>query len=221
MIALMQEPMSSMSSSEDKKSANGHTAVRKATPSDAEDFAELILLSSPSLFPAIYGDEVKAIMERLYRQPGNLFSFEHTCFAERAGRKAGMMLAYDWRARQRYDWRTGWLLLRAMKMALLGKLPLMMKTERVTGKVDDGEYYISNIATYAACRATGVGTSLICEAERQAKANGAARIALDVEADNSGAIRLYHKLGFSTVSESTLRLGRGRRLRFYRMRKEL
>jgi hypothetical protein len=35
-----------------------HMELRKALPMDADDFAALVLISSPSLFPAIYGDGV-------------------------------------------------------------------------------------------------------------------------------------------------------------------
>jgi len=36
-----------------------HMELRKALPMDADDFAALVLISSPSLFPAIYGDGVR------------------------------------------------------------------------------------------------------------------------------------------------------------------
>jgi len=58
-------------------------------------------------------------------------------------------------------------------------------------------------------------------AEEEAKKGGAKRVALDVEVENTGAARLYKRLGYSVASESTVRL-RGRQpFSFYKMCKEL
>jgi hypothetical protein len=118
-----------------------HITIREALPSDADDFAELVLLSSPGLFPAIYGGGVRDLMRYLFRQRGNLFSFEHACFAEMDGKKAGMILGYDWRAKRRESWRTGYLLLKHRKGALSGKIPLLMKVNGVVGMVGGGILY--------------------------------------------------------------------------------
>lgn len=73
-----------------------HTEIMKALPTEGEDFAALVLISSPSLFPAIYGNRAKGLMKNLFCQNRNLFSFEHTYFAELDGKKAGMILGYGW-----------------------------------------------------------------------------------------------------------------------------
>lgn len=198
-----------------------HTEIRKALPADAEDFAVLVLTSSPSLFPAIYGDRAKNLMKSLFCQRRNLFSFGHTYFAELNGKKAGMVLGYGWRAKRREDWRTGFLLLKQMKIGLLTRLPQMIKVEGVIGMVGYREYYISNIAVYPEYRAAGVGTRLISGAEEEAKKSSAERVALDVEVENTGAFRLYKRLGYSVADESTVQLRGGRSFSFHRMCKEL
>jgi len=43
-----------------------HMGISRALPTDAEDFAALVLISSPSLFPAIYGDGVGGVMQHLF-----------------------------------------------------------------------------------------------------------------------------------------------------------
>lgn len=83
-----------------------HTEIRKALPTEGEDFAALVLISSPSLFPAIYGNQAKDLIRSLFCQRRNLFSFGHTYFAELNGKKAGMILGYGWWAKRREDWRT-------------------------------------------------------------------------------------------------------------------
>jgi hypothetical protein len=43
-----------------------HTEIKRTLPTDTEDFAALVLISSLSLFPAIYGDGVGGIMQHLF-----------------------------------------------------------------------------------------------------------------------------------------------------------
>jgi ribosomal protein S18 acetylase RimI-like enzyme len=157
----------------------------------------------------------------MFRQRRNLFSFEHTYFAELDGRKAGMALGYGWEAKRRENWRTGSLLLRQMRLGILSKLSPLLKVNGVVGMVGSEEYYISNIAVYPEYRAGGIGTRLLLEAEEEAKSSGAKTVALDVEVENAGAVKLYSRLGFSIVRESSVRLGEGEVFSFYRMCKEL
>jgi hypothetical protein len=41
------------------------------------------------------------------KSSSNLFSFEYTYFAELGGRKAGMVLGYNWQVKRNEDWGTG------------------------------------------------------------------------------------------------------------------
>jgi ribosomal protein S18 acetylase RimI-like enzyme len=157
----------------------------------------------------------------MFRQRRNLFSFEHTYFAELDGRKAGMALGYGWEAKRRENWRTGSLLLRQMRLGILSKLSPLLKVNGVVGMVGSEEYYISNIAIYPEYRAAGIGTRLIFVVEEEAKKGGAGRVTLDVEVENTGAARLYKRLGYSVANESTVRLRGGQSFSFYRMCKEL
>lgn len=195
--------------------------VRKATLSETQDFADLILLSVPSLFPAIYGDEVKAIMRCLFSQRRNLFSFEHAYFAELGGKGVGMLLGYDWRSRSQESWRTGFLMLKQMKGNFFTKLPLLIKVGSVIGMVSNEEYHVSNVAIYPEYRGMGIGTKIMSAVEEEAKKSGAAWAVLDVEVENTDAIRLYSRLGYSVVRESSVRLRKGKEFRFYRMIKRL
>jgi ribosomal protein S18 acetylase RimI-like enzyme len=167
------------------------TGVRKALLTDAEDFAALVLMSAPSLFPTIYGKGVSDVLQHLFSRSCNLFSFEHTSFAEFGGRKAGMVLGYGWQVKDRENWQTGSLLFEKMRGIFRRKLPLLMKFGNVIRVVKEREYYISNIAVYPEYRTAGIGTRLIFVAEEEAKKSGAERVALDVEVENTGAYRLY------------------------------
>jgi ribosomal protein S18 acetylase RimI-like enzyme len=198
-----------------------YTGIRKALPTDAEDFATLVIMSAPLLLPTIYGEGVANVMQYLFCRPSNLISFEYTCFAEHGGRKAGMVLSYDWQVKEREGRQTGFLLFEKMRGAFRRKVPLLMKFENVIGVVKDREYYISNIAVYPEYRSAGIGTRLISIAEEEAKKSGAQGVVLDVEVENTSATRLYKRLGYSVANESTVRLRRGQSFSFYRMCKEL
>lgn len=198
-----------------------HITIREAYPQDADDFSELILQSSPTLFPAVYGEEVKEIMQYLFRKRHNLFSFDHVRFAELEGQKAGMILGYDWKTEKSECIFTGFLLIVKMKFKFIKKLPNMIKAMRAVGRVEEGEYYITNIATYNRFQCLGIGTKLIKEAEALAKQAGAKRSALTVEVYNLPAINLYEKLGYSRTSETCFRPWQGKAIDFYRMCKDL
>ncbi len=200
---------------------NGHVMIRRGCPADADDFAELALLSSPTLFPAIYGDSASRVLRSLHRQPRNLFSCENALFAELSGKNVGMLLAYDWRTRREQNWRTGLLLLRELKFGIIRRAPGLLRSRNAVGDVPKGEVYISNVAVYTDHRGNGIGTRLIGEAQDLALRNAASALTLDVEADNHSAIRLYLRLGFSVAAERRLSLGGGQTLAFYRMRKAL
>jgi ribosomal protein S18 acetylase RimI-like enzyme len=58
-------------------------------------------------------------------------------------------------------------------------------------------------------------------AKEKAKGNGAEMVALDVEVENTGAFRLYKRLGYSVADESTVQLRGRRSFSFYRLCKEL
>lgn len=189
-------------------------------PDDGKDFAELMLMSA-SYFPILFGDKIKTALQDLFRCRFNLFSFEHVYFAEVDGEKAGMILGYDWQVKKRENLRTGFLLFKKIGVSILGKFLSLIKFNATVGRVCDGEYYISNIATYPRYRGRGLGKGLILEAEQEAKMVGAERIVLDVEKENISAINFYKKLGYKMIKEFSISLQRDKILHFYRMTKEM
>ena len=58
------------------------------------------------------------------------------------------------------------------------------------------------IAVDEAWRGHGVGTPLLQAAEEWARAHGAERMSLDVDAENAGALRLYERMGYETWSHT-------------------
>ena len=194
--------------------------IRRALPGDAEDFISLIMLSAPLFFKKLYGDKFKSILQYLFIHQYNLFSFWHVYFAESGGRKDGMILGYDWRTKRQEDLRTGLLLLKYMELSFFKRLPLFLRARGVTGCVNREEHYISNVAVYPEYRGMGIGTDLIAKVEMEAGKSEIKKVALDVEIENLKAIKLYKKLGYAIVKESSIRVHR-ELFSFYRMYKKL
>ena len=76
-----------------------------------------------------------------------------------------------------------------------------MRALSIVRRVENNEYYISNVAVYPEFRGAKLGTNLILKMEEEAKSSGAGKIVLDVDIDNEGAIRLYNRLGYSVVGK--------------------
>ena len=58
------------------------------------------------------------------------------------------------------------------------------------------EIHINNLAIRPGLRGQGLGTALVREVLAQAQVLGATRATLEVRASNTGALRLYKRLGF-------------------------
>jgi len=202
-------------------SADKNIVIRKGFPEDAPDFANLALLSEPPLFPAIFGSGVRGVMQNLFRQRRNLFSFEHSYFIEVDGTKAGMILGYDWKTQREEEWRTGLLLIKFMKLEFFARILSLLRALSIVDRAEDNEYYISNVAVYPEFRGANLGTNLLLKMEEEAKRYGAEKITLDVKADNQGAVKLYNRLSYSIVGNSRRAKINGESFAFFRMRKKL
>lgn len=70
----------------------------------------------------------------------------------------------------------------------------------VQGMTDGGGFgSIQNIGVLASHRGQGLGTVLLCHALDGFRRAGLRRAYLEVTAQNTGAIRLYHRVGFRTT----------------------
>ena len=170
--------------------------IRKGRTEDAQDFSQLILLSAATFFPSIFASNTEEIMRKIFQQPGNLFSFEHSYFIEVNNKIAGMALGYNWEQKRREELHTGLLLVKYLKWSFFTRIFYLLKAQGIVGKVSENEYYLSNIAVYPEFRALGLGTKLFSEIKRESEKTGANKIVLDVETNNKRAIKLYERLGY-------------------------
>ena len=73
--------------------------------------------------------------------------------------------------------------------------------------------YLDDLSVSEQYRSNGIGTELIKTAQKFAEEIAMPAIALHAEKANTGAIRLYQRLGFSVLSEENTRLLTIKRLR--------
>jgi ribosomal protein S18 acetylase RimI-like enzyme len=78
---------------------------------------------------------------------------------------------------------------------MLWRLMILGRTE----EANRDEYLVSHVAVAPEYRRRGIATALLQKAEEEAKQKGYNKLVLEVETDNTGAIRTYEKFGFNTV----------------------
>lgn len=177
--------------------------IREAFSSEAEDAASLILLSAPFFTDILRGEtQGKRVFAHLFRRRGNLFSFEHTYFAERKGTIVGMALGYEWPQRHKERLRTGLLLLRQSGFHIFHHLRFWHNLSTATGTFHPQGYYLSNLAVYPQYQGQGIGKQLLFFIENEARQQNLQCVELDVSAENHRAIDFYHHLGYRVTGES-------------------
>jgi ribosomal protein S18 acetylase RimI-like enzyme len=195
--------------------------LRPATPADAADIAELILLSAEHFLPAVFGPGIERGLAALAARRGTLFSSAHARIAELDGRAAGMLLGYSGGEKAKEDLATGLGLFGALGVEVLRRLPRLLRVQRMVGFLRREEWYVSNVAVRPEARGQHVGHALMRDAEERARGGAASAIVLDVETDNPGAIRLYQGLGYAMASRAPSLSLDGREFAFFRMSKRL
>ena len=203
---------------EDKLNLKKEVKIVEGKTEDAYHFANLMEISASTLFPTVFGHRFKTILENLFKEKKNLFSFEHTHIAKLGDETLGMLLAYDWRIKRKEEINTGRLIIKYMKFEFIKRFPLFLKLNSIVGYLKEGEFYISNIAVYPEYRGIGIGTTLLSFVEESMRSKNIKKLALDVETKNERAIRLYKRLGFIISRKLSTKL-KGITFEFFRMEK--
>jgi ribosomal protein S18 acetylase RimI-like enzyme len=181
--------------------------VRKGRPDDAQHYSELVLMSSPALFPTLFGPTVKKMMKNIFRHRRHCFSYDRTYFAEIDGKLVGMAQLHKKKPNLKEKTRLSMLLLKYLKWRLPSKIPRLLRSEQVMWYATGRDAYLSNVAVYPEYRSRGIGTKLFEAIEEEVRNIGKKNIVLKAELHNDGAIKLYQKLGYSIVDRTpTLKL---------------
>jgi len=110
----------------------------------------------------------------------------------------------------------GFLLRRALR--LMRSMPRHRREDESASWLAAGEFYVSNVAVKPEFRRQGLGRLLLADAMAQAIGLECRVVALDVEAENREAIRLYEQEGLVREAKDLKVLGR---FEFARMTKDV
>jgi ribosomal protein S18 acetylase RimI-like enzyme len=186
---------------------------------DTEDFVKLFVISAPEFVPALFAGTHERVAAGCFRHKHNVLASEHTHFLKVNRENAGMILAYDWLVKKRQAAKSGLLTIRYMKAKFFTRMQPLQWSDAVLSKLDEGTFYISNLAFYAEFRNQGLGTSLLAHIEDIARRSGARRLDVDVETYNEGALRFYQRFGMNTVGEPKRIVIEGKEFEFIRLTK--
>lgn len=128
------------------------------------------------------------IGEHRYAREDTAFSYQNCLVAEKDGNVIGMLHAFPMRqppgdGQHRYiD-------------------PVLAPYAELE---DYGSFYISAVATFNEYRGLGIGTRLLEEGRRRARTLGLDRLSLICFEKNTGALRLYRRLGFRQLERRSV-----------------
>jgi ribosomal protein S18 acetylase RimI-like enzyme len=166
--------------------------IRNAIPEDGTVLAELMNLAGEGLPSYLWsqlagpGEDAMAVGARRVASVDGGFSYRHAHVLLRCGQVAGMLLGY--RLPEHPD-------MSALEGCPKVVLPLLELEAQVPGS-----WYVNAVATMPGQRGLGVGTRLMQLAEQLALESAAAALSLIVAAENTGASRLYERLGYVAVA---------------------
>jgi GNAT superfamily N-acetyltransferase len=210
-------------------SASESLQVRAARPEDAEAVGAILAEAFPGLYRATFGRLEIAAVARLLAalyHAGTL-SLETTRVCERGGRVAGVVILHVGRSIGRGTagayWRTlsqqlG--LLRGLRAFFGGLSANTFLNQRIPRAPDLA--YIEALAVAASDRGHGIGTLLLEDTARWARESSPSRsrLALHVLYSNTGARRLYERMGFRPWNPRQRRWTRGSALLMQRTCRE-
>lgn len=179
-------------------------------------------MSDKTFLPYLFGKDLERIVREGFQSGKGLFGFPSVRIAEVGGRVAGMLLAYTFEQMraEMASWGSG--ILRSGGLGLLRRLPGMIwralfarrSEEPRASWVNPSEFYLANMAVYPEFRRQGLGRMLLGDTEQRAQGLDCTRLALDVEAENLEAVRLYEHYGFRREQHNLRVMGEFEFLRF-------
>ncbi len=172
-------------------------AIRQATALDAKPLAKLIDIAGEGIpnwlwSRACENDQTPLDVgaDRARRSSGG-FSFTNALVTEDRDLVTGMVLSYPIDTAPEDD-----------PDALPAPIAPFVELE----KHSVGTWYINALATFPGHRGRGLGSSLLAAAERLARENGKSTMSIQVYAQNTGAVRLYQRLGYDLKESAPVRL---------------
>lgn len=163
--------------------------------SDGRLYARYLDIAADGLFETMFGSAAPGIIARASLRPGSEFDLANAVFAEIDGEVVGLCSGSSCASKDTLSIAISearWRSLRALTLFVVAYPVLSALLRRVPG-----EWYLQAIAVDASVRSIGVGSGLFNDAVARARASGAQRLVLDVEARNNRARALYERMGMT------------------------
>ena len=164
--------------------------IRQAISSDASSAVPLMMQAFGHLAFVLTGtddeEEAAGILGDFFKEEANRISFENTLVLEEGGEVVGLVILYDGAQARRLD-----LPLERAAALVSGDPRYFISTEP-----EESEFYLDTLSVDPCCQGRGYGSKLIEAGCELARRLGHKRVGLLVEESNTGAKRLYERLGF-------------------------
>jgi ribosomal protein S18 acetylase RimI-like enzyme len=174
-----------------------NSVIRQAVTDDARHLAQLIDLAGEGIPSWLWKKScengqrpIDVGIERAKRQSG-AFSYKNALVTERAGQLLGMVLSYAITEAPTDD---------------PDDLPAPIAPFVALEKFSVGSWFINALAVFSAGQGRGLGTELLHAAEGLARSNGYGEMSIQAYDQNTGAVRLYKRLGYELAASEPVRL---------------
>jgi len=161
--------------------------MRPGRKEDCGTIARLYSIASDGVADYIWtklaepGEDILEVGQRRYEREDTPFSYENCTVAELGGKLVGMLVAFP----MHVD-------------------PLHEETDPVLAPYskleEDDSYYTCGVAVFPEYQGRGIGSQFMELAEEQAREKGFNKVSLVVFEQNTGAKRLYDRLGYVEVT---------------------
>ncbi len=172
-------------------------AIRQATVRDIPQLAYFLMEATGGFMEALYHGVIPdkptyQIIEHFFSHAGTTDSFDNWWVAEQEGEIVGGVSAHPAGA-----------LAQDPPDPLIPeeRLYLLKPFRQLLGQLRaEGSYYIRAVAAYPEYRGAGIGSALISHAHSEGKARGFIETSLLVFSENTRAVELYKRLGYTEVA---------------------
>jgi len=158
---------------------------RPAEKPDCPALATLFSISSDGVADYVWstlaqpGETLLDVGARRYAGEDSVFSYRNCTVATLEAEIIGMLVAYP---------------MTVGDAAVAGETdPVLAPYSRLE---EHGSYYVCGIAVFPEYRGQGIGSRFLALAERQARSQGLGKLSLIVFSENTGAKRLYERMGY-------------------------
>ncbi|MDJ0639702.1 MAG: GNAT family N-acetyltransferase [Paracoccaceae bacterium] len=176
--------------------AHANPLVRQADAADATTLARLIDIAGEGIptwlwtRQCVEGQTPLEVGAERARRPSGGFSYCNALIAEKDGAPLGMVLSYAITDAPEDD---------------PDDLPAPIAPFVALEALSVGTWYINALAVFPSHRGVGIGARLLQAAEGLAVASGFDTMSIQVYGQNTGAVRLYERLGYELSAKEPVR----------------